>query len=95
MPQTSPDALIGDIIGQEQIAPLAVLYDRFAHALDPLSQEVEQAEKTFLEEIAEYYDLLQNRRPDIAKTISQHEFRKAVILRCKRHLIASDKKSAP
>ncbi len=89
----SNDALLEAVIGPEQIAALAILYDRFAHALDPLSDESEQAEKTFLAEAAEYYDFVYKQKPDLVKNISQHDFRKAIILRCRKHLKATEKKS--
>jgi hypothetical protein len=40
------DALVG-AVSAERIAILARLYDRFAHALDPFSEERDQAERAF------------------------------------------------
>ncbi len=85
MPAPSDDALINRV-PDEWIASLATLYDRFAHALDPLSQETDEAERDFQQEIASMYDSIAAPKPPL------HEFRKGVILRCKRHLIANDKK---
>jgi hypothetical protein len=80
MPSPSEDARL-DPIPAEQIASLAELYDRFAHALDPFDSDRDKAEQMFEQEIASWYDVLPGPpKPNI------HEFRKAVILRCKRHL---------
>jgi hypothetical protein len=85
MPTTSGDAPI-DIPPQEHIANLAKLYDRFAQALDPYSPECEEAERAFLTEISSWYDnSLSPPRMPFA------EFRKAVIVRCRKHLIATTK----
>jgi hypothetical protein len=84
MPTPPPDALV-EAISREQIASLARLYDKFAHALDPFSVERDQAERVFHQEIANRYDRLAPPKPEF------HLFQKAVILRCRRHLRASDK----
>ena len=78
------DALL-DIIPAERVATLARLYDRFAHALDPYSEERDQAERVFQQEILAVYDSLKSPKPEF------QVFQKAVILRCRRHLRASDK----
>ena len=44
------DALL-DIIPAEKVAILARLYDRFAQALDPFSEERDQAERVFQQEV--------------------------------------------
>jgi hypothetical protein len=85
---TPADAFIEEI-GPEQIKSLAILYDRFAHALDPFSPQRDEAEQVFMQEVAEFYDWCKPLIP--AGTISYHDFRKAVIIRCKRHLAATDK----
>lgn len=77
------DAFLGDV-SREQIASLALLYDRFAHALDPFSPECDEAERVFNRDIADWYDRTPAPKPSL------HEFRKAVIVRCKKHLKASD-----
>jgi len=60
---------------------LAELYDRFAHSLDPFDPDRDKAEQVFEHEIAGWYDMLPtDKKPAI------QEFRKAVIVRCKRHL---------
>jgi hypothetical protein len=78
MPATPEDASV--VLPQVQIEALAVVYDRFAHAIDPHAPGVDAAETTFTAEVALWYDNLE------VKGISLHEFRKQVILRCKRHL---------
>ena len=87
MPETPEDARLESHIPAEQIAHLAVLYDKFAHALDPFSEERDEAERIFLEEVASWYDTLNPPKPKL------HEFRKGIIIRCKRHLKASSKLS--
>jgi hypothetical protein len=84
MPTPPEDALAG-IIPAERVALLAQRYDRFAHALDPFSEERDQAERVFQQEVADLYDRLPPPQP------SFQVFRLAVILRCRRHLRASDK----
>ncbi len=87
MPTPSGDAPIDfpDDPPQDQIASLAVIYDRFAHALDPHSPESDHAERLFLMEISVWYDQLPRSKPTL------HEFTKAVISRCRKHLIATSK----
>lgn len=87
MPTPSADAFL-TAVSKEQIESLAILYDRFAHALDPFSAERDEAERVFMQEVANLYDSYG------VKTVSYHEFRKAVILRCKRHLHSTDKPSS-
>ena len=84
MQPPSADAFIGSI-SKDQIAALAILYDRFAHALEPFSPETDRAERIFNQEIARLYDELGSR------SITFHEFRKGIILRCKRQLSSTDK----
>ena len=86
MPSSATDALLAEA-PKEQIAALAKLYDRFAHALDPFAPERDEAEQVFMQEILEWYDSIQPPKPSL------HDFRKAVILRCKRHLASTDKPS--
>ena len=85
MPTPPGDAPL-DIPPQEKIASLAILYDRFAHALDPESPQCDQAERDFNTELAAWYD--NSLRPPKP---SFHDFRKAVIIRCRQHLIATRK----
>ena len=85
MSETPGDAQINSVPA-DQIASLAILYDRFAHALDPFSKLSDTSEKQFEQEVAYWYDTIPNPKPTLS------EFRKAVIVRCKRHLTAQDKK---
>lgn len=84
MPTSPEDALVGTIPG-ETVAALAQLYDRFAHALDPFSQERDRAERVFEQEVANLYDRFSGAKPEFQL------FRRGIILRCRRHIRASDK----
>lgn len=88
MSAPSADAFI-EGAAKEQIAALAILYDRFAHSLDPFSQARDEAEMAFTRDLAEWYDCMLQPKPPF------HEFRKAVILRCRRHLAATNRPSSP
>ena len=79
MPEITADAFVERISPQE-IASLAELYDRFANALDPFSEERDNAERVFMSELAGYYDRIQH------LSINYRDFKRAIILRCKRHL---------
>ena len=76
------------VVPAESIPQLAVLYDRFANALDPFVPERDQAEMLFEQEAARLYDSVPPPKPDLST------FKKAVILRCRRHLRATDKPSS-
>lgn len=84
MPTASGDAPL-DTVSAEKIAILAQLYDRFAQALDPFSEERDQAERVFQQEVAALYDALNSPKPQF------HIFQRGIIQRCRRHLRASDK----
>lgn len=88
MSSSSEDARLS-LVSVESIPQLAVLYDRFANALDPFAPERDQAEMLFEQEVARLYDTLPTPKPDLGA------FKKAVIARCRRHLRATDKPSAP
>ena len=88
MSPSPKDAQLGSV-PSERIPQLAVLYDRFANALDPFSPERDQAEMLFEEEVASLYDASSPPKPDLGA------FKRAVILRCRRHLRATNKPSAP
>jgi len=87
MQQASIDAFLKseENFPPNQIAALAELYDRFAHALDPFSPDRDRAEQTFQQSIAEWYDRIEGAKPPLVN------FRKAVVLRCIRHLNATEK----
>jgi hypothetical protein len=67
---------------------LAVLYDRFAHALDPFDPSVDLAEQTFNSELASLFDGLSAPKPEF------RAFRRNVIALCRAHLRASDRPSS-
>jgi hypothetical protein len=73
----------------DEIARLAELYDRFAHALDPFDAGRDIAEQTFNSELAGMFDCLKAPKPPF------RDFRRHVIALCKKHLKASDKPSSP
>jgi hypothetical protein len=87
MPPTPEDAPLDEAEGH-WIPSLAELYDRFAHSLDPFSEERDRAERGFKQQVSIWYDVLEAPKPTF------HEFQKGVILRCKRHLAATNKTSA-
>jgi hypothetical protein len=87
MQETPGDAPIRDL-PENQIPALAELYDKFAQSLDPFSPETERAEAVFNQEIASWHMVLNPPKP------SFHEFRKAIIRRCKLYLRANNKPSS-
>ncbi len=87
MSSTPEDARL-EILFAERISHLAVLYDRFANALDPFAPERDQAETISEKEVVMLYDLLPKPKPDL------RTFKKAIILRCRRRLRASDRPSS-
>ena len=87
MSPTTGDAFL-DSLGPEQIPALAALYDRFAHALDPFDPACDIAERAFNNAVADWYDCL--KIPNSARPPFR-DFRRAVILRCKRHILATQK----
>ncbi len=87
MSSSSEDAPLS-FVPAESIPRLAALYDRFANALDPFAPERDQAEMLFEQELARLYDALPTPKLDLGT------FKKAVIVRCRRHLRATDKPSS-
>jgi hypothetical protein len=86
MQTPSNDALLEQISRQEFDAVVR-LYDRFAHADDPFDSDADKAEATFNEAVQVWYDnLVQGKLPF-------HDFRKAVIRRCKLQIINELKKT--
>ncbi len=86
MSQTPGDAPLAEF-WREEIPRLAVLYDRFAHALDPFHPGVDLAEQTFNSELASLFDSLPAPKPEF------RAFRRYVIALCRAHLRASDNPS--
>jgi hypothetical protein len=87
MPTSERDALV-ETVPAATISGLAALYDRFARALDPFSEERDQAEQVFIQEVENLYDQLPAPKPEF------RVFRNGVIVRCLRHLRATDKPAA-
>jgi hypothetical protein len=85
MSKTPGDAPI-EVPPQDRIVNLAKLYDRFAHALDPDSPERDEAERAFGRELTAWYD-----NSLVPPKPSFQDFRKAVVARCRKHLIATTK----
>lgn len=84
MPETPGNAPLDDFL-REQIPRLAILYDRFAYALDPFDQGRDIAEQTFNSELANWFDSLPEPKPRF------RDFRRHVIKLCLRHLHAGSK----
>ena len=63
MSETPGDAPLAEF-WREEIPRLAVLYDRFAHALDPFDPGVDLAEQTFNSELASLFDTLSAPKPE-------------------------------
>jgi hypothetical protein len=91
MSSPSADAPISEgpsALADFEIPSLAKLYDGFANALDPFARERDEAERLFDHEVARIYDRLPTKPP-------YQIFRKAVIVRCRKHLRAMDKPASP
>lgn len=86
MPPSSRDAPL-DEADKLWIPSLAELYDKFAHSLEPFSEERDRAEQLFTQQVSVWYDMHGPPKPTL------HEFRKGVILRCKRYLVATNRTS--
>jgi hypothetical protein len=86
MPETPGAAPLGEFL-REEIPRLAILYDRFAHALDPFDPGVDLAEQTFSGELLSVFDNLPTPKPEF------RAFRRHVITLCRAHLRASDNPS--
>ena len=67
------------MIPAEEIAELAELYDRFAHALDPFSEDRDRAEHSF-------YVKLEHLRCLYAQQAESREFRREAVRQCKLFL---------
>jgi hypothetical protein len=90
---TPPDDAFVNQISDEEIEDLAALYDGFANALDPFSPDRDQCELLFNQEVAGYFDMLQEvarENPELRsnQSFDLHTFRKKVIQVCKRRLRA-------
>lgn len=87
MSETPGDAPLAEF-WREEIPRLAVLYERFAHALDPFDPGVDLAEQTFNSELASLFDGLSAPKAEF------RAFRRNVIALCRAHLRASDRPSS-
>jgi hypothetical protein len=87
MSEASGNARLEEFL-REQIPRLAILYDRFAYALDPFDQSRDIAEQTFNSELATWFDALPEPRPTF------REFRRHIITLCLRYLRRGDKPSS-
>lgn len=67
------------MIGREDIAELARLYDQFHGAFDPLQPEALRAEQQFMERLAALHAAH-------AADVPFHEFRRRAVQRCKELL---------
>jgi hypothetical protein len=64
MPETPGDARITEL-PDGLIPALAELYDKFAHSLEPFSDEGDVAEQAFVAEIAKFWDTLAVPKPSL------------------------------
>jgi hypothetical protein len=67
-------------ISDSELAALADLYDRFAHALDPFSQERDLAERQF-------YSMLSQLHYKHAPEMDERTFNRGAVSRCKKYLL--------
>jgi len=67
------------MIPPEEVAALAELYDRFAHALDPFSAERDEAEQAF-------YLKLDHLHSAYAPRVNYQEFKREAVRQCKLFL---------
>ncbi len=82
---TPPTDALVEAFSREDLGALAELYDRFAHPIDPLAKECEEAECAFNLMISNWHDRIPAPKPTF------HDLRKAAILKCKRYIIANSK----
>jgi hypothetical protein len=67
------------MIPEQQLKELALLYDRFAHAIDPFSPDRDKAEELF-------YRKLESLRCQHAIGIEPRTFRRETVRQCKLYL---------
>lgn len=72
------------MIEREDLDVLAGLYDRFANALDPHSEDRDKAEQQFYSEISRLFEM-QNPKPAF------DEFRRKAVSMCRVKLRSADK----
>ncbi len=90
MQPTPADAQLVQLLGN-QLAPLAELYDRFAHALDPFDQDRDMAEQRFETTISSWFDEVNRLEPNkpLEGRLDYQGFRRAIIRLCKQYLKAN------
>ncbi len=81
------DARLEQVLSREDVARLAVLYDRFANALDPFAPERDEAEREFNRDIRQCFDVASYQVPEI-RQMGFTPFRREVVTRCRKHLRA-------
>lgn len=91
MRETARIAQLNQALGPETIAQLAGLYDRAVNALDPHSLDRAEAERLLGEELRGIYDRLPPLPPP---RIEFRDFKRFVITRRRKHLIATDRPSS-
>ena len=88
--QEIPDfARLKEFLTPEVIKELASLYDGAVNSLDPHSPARAEAERLFNEELRGNYDLIASSLPPPLPEF--RDYRRAVILLCRRFLKASDR----
>lgn len=92
MQKAPGDAQLGEeFLSRSDIERLAVLYDAFAHALNPFSAARDTAEADFNRDVTACFDLACAVNPAILH-IGFRDFRREVILRCRAFLRSDHKK---
>ncbi len=92
MQETPEFARLREYITPVVISELARLYDQAANSLDPHSPARAEAERLLNEELRGNYDLITASIPPPIPDF--REFRRLIILLCRRHLKATDRPSS-
>jgi hypothetical protein len=92
MQETPEFARLREFITPEVIKELAILYDGAVNSLNPHSSTRAEAERLFNEELRGNYDLISSSVPPPLPEF--RDFRRAVIVMCRRYLKASDRTSS-
>lgn len=89
MQEAPGSSQLARVISPETIVQLAGLYDRAVNALDPHSLDRAEAERLLNEELRRIFDevvgILRPQPP-----LEFRDFKRTVIVRCKKHLQATD-----
>ena len=73
------------MIESDDLDLLSGLYDRFAHALDPFSEDRDLAERQFFHELTRLFEMQPDPRPSLK------EFQKKAVVMCRARLRSTDK----